>query len=207
MQRVFRGVDEVDTRPIGIRIDQKELQQIGGPERFERAFVWNDNGAVAGIDARGRVHRIHAHRISQLSDVVEAIAVHVGGVGDEVFFHPVALQGQRLHILGQRCRALFAQLHQDRQVPLRAVHLVLHIEHEVVVGRGGDHDGHRRHLHFHRRRTIAASLTWLRVAALCKGISAGQKEEGCEDEDSALVPFVGFGRFLGSSKYGHHRSL
>ena len=94
-------------------------------KRIECVRIGNSHSPVAEADRGGRVHRVHAHRIAQLSYVVDTVAVNVGRVGDEVLLHPVALHGQRLHVLGERGRTGRALLHQDRQLQLRAVHLVL----------------------------------------------------------------------------------
>ena len=75
------------------------------------------------------------------------------GVGDQVLLHSVAPDGQRLHVLGQRGRARCALLHQNRDLHLSTVHIVRHIEHEVIRSRGLDHDGNGPNL-YRRRRWI-----------------------------------------------------
>ena len=138
----------------------------------------NGNGAVVEIDGGGGIHRVHAHRVRELGDVVDAVAIDIGGVGDEVLLHPVALLGQRLHVLGQRGRGGFAPLHQHRNLDAGVrVQLVPDIKHEVVRSRGRDHDGNCRNRYRRRRRVVAASFTRLfRVAALGEGVSGGQNE-------------------------------
>ena len=169
------GVHEVGTRSVGVHVEQYELEvcPVVG-ERLECVLIGNGQGAVAEFDGGGGVQRVLAPQVLEFGEVVDAIAVDVGRIGNLILLHPVALRGQRRHVLGQRGRARFTQLHQDRQFHLRAVHIVPHIEREVVRRRGRDHDGHRRHRHLHGHRVIAASRT--RHAALCAGVAAGQKE-------------------------------
>ena len=168
MTRVRPGVLEIDTRMVGVQAEQNVLQVpplVG--ERLERFSIGNGHGAVDEIDGGGGVDRILAQRVGQFREVVDAIAVDVGRVGGCVLLHPVAFPGQCSDILGQRGRAGLPQLHQDGNLHLRTIYIVLHIEHEVVVGRGGHHDRHRRHRHRHRCRGSAAAWTRIfRVVAL-----------------------------------------
>ena len=197
MGRVRVCVHEVNTRGVGVYVEQNELAVPTGDEkRPDCVLVGNGHGAVGECDGGGRIHRIQAHRIAEFGDVVDAVAVAVGRVGDQILLHPVTLYGQCRHVLGQRGRARFTQLHRDRQFHLRAVHIVPHVEHEVVVGRGRDHDGNSLHRHLHRHRVIATS--WTRHAPLRQGVTARQQQEGRENEDSALAPVMGVGRVPGS---------
>ena len=55
-------------------------------------------------------------RLVRLGDVVDAVAVDVGWVGDHVLLHPVAFSGQRCHVLGERRRAGGAPSHRNRNL-------------------------------------------------------------------------------------------
>ena len=135
-------------------------------------------------------------RSASFGDVVDAVAIHVGRVGDEVLLHPVALCGQRLDVLGQRGRTGLTLHHRDRQPRFRAVQIVPHIEYEVVVGRGRDHDGNGLHLYRHRRRVIATPRTRLRVALPpCRG-----REQRRQHYDSNRREDGGQGRRQGGEK-------
>ena len=156
MNQSGSGVHEVETRAVGVHAEQNELEVVlAEGDRLECFQIGNGQCAGGEFHGRGRVHRVHAHRV-EFGEVVDAVAVDVGRVGDEVLLHPVALGGQGLDVLGERGRARFAPLDQDRCLYRRAIHFVPDVEHEVLVGRGRDHDGHRRHFHFHRRRGVAA---------------------------------------------------
>ena len=73
---------------------------------------------------------------------------------------PGAPRWQSLHVLGQRGRAVLTQGHRDRQLHLSAVQIVLHIEHEVFLSRGLDHDGYSLNLY---RRGIRVIASWTRL--------------------------------------------
>ena len=164
MRRVVLGVHEVDSRPVGgVHAEQNEfhvLVTVG--ELVECVLIGNGHGALAERDGGGGVHRVHVPQVFEFGDVVDAIAVHVGRVGDEVLLHPVTLLGQRLHVLGECSRAGFTSLYQYRNIHRRVcVHLMTHVKHEVVRGRGLDHDRHGLNVHSRRRRVVAASWTQL----------------------------------------------
>ena len=183
MIRVVLGVHEVDSRPVGgVHAEHNEfyvLVTVG--ELVVCVPIGNGHGAHAQCDSGGGVHRVHAHRIAQLSDVVDTVAV--SRVRDQILLHPVARGGQRLHVFGQRGRARFASLYQYRNIHRRVcVYLMTHVKHEVVGGRGFDYDGHGRHLYHRRRRVIAAAWTRRpRVVALrlCRRRHDQQRRSEC----------------------------
>ena len=159
------GVHEIDGWAVGVHVDHMELDGLQVPEmavdtavtlvgkRHIRLAVRNGRRAIVKPHGWDRVHRVHAHRVRQLCNVISAIAIDIGGVADEVFLHPVALFGQRLQALGQRRGAVLAQGHPDRYFKRGVrVQIVPHIEHEVLVGSGLDHDRNGPNLYRRRRR-------------------------------------------------------
>ena len=107
------GVDEVDTGPVGFDAEYKVLDIKHSAwrtisQRLERFLIWNGRGAVAEFDGDAVVHRVHAPQVIELRDVVDAVAVDVCRILDQVLLHPVALHGQRRHVLGERGRAFLA---------------------------------------------------------------------------------------------------
>ena len=171
MCRIRLDVCEVHARSVGVCVcvcvQQDDLDEylvlpLEG-ERLECCLIRNGHGAVAERDGGGGVHWV-TRRVVEFGDVVNAIAVDVGWLGDEVSLRPVALGGQRRHVLGQRGRARRSLLYQHRDLDFRAVHIVLHIQHEVVVGRGRDHDRHGGDRHRRRCRGETAARARVEIA-------------------------------------------
>ena len=126
MGLVHLGVYEVDTRTVCVHPEQNKLEVIlAEGERLECFPIGYGHGTIAEFNGGGGVHRVPAHRVGQFGDVVDAIAVDIGRVGHEELLHPVALRRQCRHVLGQRGRTRLTQLHQDRELYLSAIHIVL----------------------------------------------------------------------------------
>ena len=194
-------VQEVDTGRIGVHVDQKELEVRLVPnvmaESTQGLVVGNGDGTVAESDGGGGVHRIHDHRVRELGEVVDAVAVDIGRVGDEILLHSIVVSRQRLHVLGQRGRARSASLDQDRDLHPCAVQIVLHIEDEVVRRGGRDHDGHRRDRH-RRRRWVEAAF-WTRLLRVALRLDRG-REQRDQHYDSNRREDGGQGRRQGCEK-------
>ena len=160
MRRVRIGVDEIDTRSVGVHAEQSELEVSSYGKRIVCVRIGNSHSPVVQWNVGGRVDWVHGPQIIEFRDVVDTVAVHVSRVSDEVLLHPVALGGLRLHVFTQRGRAGFTALDQYRNIHGRVcVHLMTHVKHEVVGGCGLDDNGHGRHCH--RRRN--GGLCWTRL--------------------------------------------
>ena len=158
MERMRVGVDEIDAWSVGIQIEHNELDGIGNRERAESSTIRNGNGTIAGRNGGSGVHRVHTLRVIEFGDVVDAVAINVRRIGHKILLHPVAVSGQRLHIFRQRCRARLPQFHQNRNPHVYPIHVVLHVQHEIVIIRGRDDCGNCRYRHLHSRRVVVAAI-------------------------------------------------
>ena len=121
---VCLGVHEIDNRAVGVHAEQIELDELQVSQmcidedaralvgqRLKCLAVGNGHRAVNGPDSRRGVQRVHPPQFSELGDVVDAVAVDVARIRDEIFVHPVALCGESRELLGQRGRAGLPQSH------------------------------------------------------------------------------------------------
>ena len=77
------GVLEVDKRPVGVHVEQNELDVRCAPgiikrERLDCFPIGKDNGGGAELDRGGGVHRVNGSQGIECSDVVGTIAVDGG---------------------------------------------------------------------------------------------------------------------------------
>ena len=171
MYSVGLGVHEIDAHVVGGHADNVELDKLQVLEtgvignvsalvgkRLKCFTVWNGHRAITKRDRPRGVQRVHPHRVPQFGDVVDAVVIDVGRVGDEKLFHPVMLLGERGQLLGQRCCAVFAQGHRDRKLSF-GVQGGPHVEHEIFLGGGLDDSGNGLYLYRRRRRGLLADRT------------------------------------------------
>ena len=94
MPRMRVGVREVDSWTVGVQPDPQELEISMEGNGVGGCLIWYGYDTVVEVDGGGGVDRVHAHRVREFGDVVDAVAVDVGRVGDEVLLHPVAVYRQ-----------------------------------------------------------------------------------------------------------------
>ena len=182
MRPVGHRVHEVDRRQAGVPTNDEELdefqvgevvvlQDIGSlvGKSLERPTIRNGHRAISKLDRGKSIDRVQGSQVGQLCDVVDTVAINVGGVVDGVFLHHVVLLGQRGELFCQRGGVLLSQGHRDRDLEI-SIQVRSHKEHEVVRRSGGDHDGDGRYLYRSRR------WVWTRRRAL--GVRRVDQERG-----------------------------
>ena len=129
----------------------------------------------------GGIHWVHGPQIIEFRDVVDTSRRRRQRGRRWVLLHTVTLLGQRFHVLGEGCRARFALLPQYRNIhrpcPRRSTSST-HVKHEVVGGRGVDHDGNG--INLHRRRALCYRLFGLNTFLMAGSSRASRMK--------ALVP-------------------
>ena len=172
---------EEHTGPVGADVGNDKLQvseaavaNIG--KSLVCLVIGNDREAVGESLIVGGIHRVHARRAGELGDVADAVTVDVGGIGDAVLLHPVALHGQRRHVLGERRCAVLAMDHLDRVPDRLPVQIVACVEDEIVSRRGLDHDRHGPHSDLRGCGWVVRARTRLceRMSTACRGPPAAR---------------------------------
>ena len=157
------AVHEVHDRSIGMHVEQYELDRLEAVrraflfvgERVEGSAIGEDDRAVRGIGARRGVDGVEAERAAEFGDVVDAVAVDIGWIGDAVLLDAIALGCERGDVFEERRCAVEAERHSHRRFQHCAVAGGLRgVEHEVVADGGFDGDGHGVHFYRNRLRGI-----------------------------------------------------